>query len=378
MDPKTILLAGMILIGVMYLVFWFTTVTRQRTARVDATPLAPQPVTLGISFVANFFDTLGIGSYATTTSMFRIWNVVRDEKIPGTLNVGYVLPTVVQAVIYITIVEVEFLTMVAIIAAAAAGAWLGAGVVASLPRRQVQIGMGFALLGAATLMLLSLTGIGPAPGIALGVSGVKLGIAVVISTFLGALMMLGIGYYAPCLIMISLLGMNPTAAFPIMMGACAFLMPVGSLQFIRKQSYDLRAAIGLMVGGPLAVLIAAFIVKSMPLEIARILVIVVVGYTAASMLMTAFNVSSRIQRTLEPATGGLVLGGILGLLFRPTALGMQVPVSIVLQRGAGGNELTRALASSAFNTMLGYALLGMLVGVAAAVLLGRKDSATAA
>ncbi len=287
MEPKNILLAGMILIGVVYFIFWFTTVSRQRAAAAGHSPLAPQPATLGISFVANFFDTLGIGSYATTTSMFRFWNVVRDEKIPGTLNVGYVLPTTVQAIIYITIVEVDFVTLVAIIGAAAAGAWLGASVVAGLPRRQVQIGMGFALLGAATLMLLSLTGIGPAPGIALGVSGAKLGIAVIISAFLGALMMLGIGYYAPCLIMISLLGMNPTAAFPIMMGACAFLMPTGSLQFIRKQSYDLRAAIGLMIGGPLAVLIAAFIVKSLPLNYVRWGVVVVVIYTAVGMLQTA-------------------------------------------------------------------------------------------
>ncbi len=296
MEPKNILLAGMILIGVVYFIFWFTTVSRQRAAAAGHPPLAPQPATLGISFVANFFDTLGIGSYATTTSMFRFWNVVRDEKIPGTLNVGYVLPTTVQAIIYITIVEVDFVTLVAIIGAAAVGAWLGASVVAGLPRRQVQIGMGFALLGAATLMLLSLTGIGPAPGIALGVSGAKLGIAVIISAFLGALMMLGIGYYAPCLIMISLLGMNPTAAFPIMMGACAFLMPTGSLQFIRKQSYDLRAAIGLMIGGPLAVLIAAFIVKSLPLVYVRWGVVVVVIYTAIGMLRTAAH-----ERALKKA-----------------------------------------------------------------------------
>jgi len=287
MEPKTTLLAGMIVIAAGYLAFWYTTATQQRAAGADTTSLAPEPRTLGISFIANFFDTLGIGSYATTTSMFRLWNVVRDEKIPGTLNVGYVVPTTVQAVIYITIVEVEFVTLAAIIAAAAAGAWLGAGVVASLPRRQVQIGMGFALLGAASLMLMSLTGVGPAPGVALGVSGAKLGLAIAISAVLGALMMLGIGYYAPCLIMISLLGMNPTAAFPIMMGACAFLMPVGSIQFIRKRSYDLRAAIGLMIGGPLAVLIAAFIVKSLPLDYVRWGVVVVVIYTAVSMLLTA-------------------------------------------------------------------------------------------
>ena len=297
MEPKNILLAGMVALAIFYLAYWYVHARRQRAAARDTSSFAPQPVTLGISFIANFFDTLGIGSYATTTSMFRLWNVVRDEKIPGTLNVGYVVPTTVQALIYITIVEVEFFTMVMIIAGAVAGAWLGAGVVASLPRRQVQIGMGFALIGAATLMLLSLTGIGPAPGVALGVSGITLAIAVVISMFLGALMMLGIGYYAPCLIMISLIGMNPTAAFPIMMGACACLMPVGSLQFIRKQSYDLRAAIGLMVGGPLAVLIAAFIVRSLPLDYVRWGVVAIVIYTAIGMLRTAAQERAAARQT---------------------------------------------------------------------------------
>jgi len=300
MDPKILLLASLLVIVVFYALYWFVTVRRQRQATGERDPLTPQPVTMGISFVANFFDTLGIGSYATTTSMFRFWNVVRDEKIPGTLNVGYVTSTVVQALIYITIVEVEFLTLIAIIGAAVAGAWLGAGIVAGLKRRQVQIGMGFALLGAATLMLLSLTGIGPEPGTALGVTGAKLGLAIIISAILGAFMMLGIGYYAPCLIMISLIGMNPTAAFPIMMGACAFLMPIGSLQFIRKRSYDLRAAIGLMAGGPLAVVIAAYLVVSLPLYYVRWGVVVVVVYTAIGMLRAAARERAAAARAATP------------------------------------------------------------------------------
>jgi len=287
MDPKNILLAGLIVIALVYFTFWATTVARQRAARRDTSSITPTPLQIAIGFVTNFFDTLGIGSYATTTAMYRAWKAVPDEKIPGTLNVGHALPTIVQALIYITIVEVEFTTLVAIIGAAVAGAWLGAGIVSGFSRRNVQIGMGFALLGAASLMLASLTGIGPPPGTALGVSGPLLGVAIVTSAMLGALMMLGIGYYAPCLIMISLLGMNPTAAFPIMMGACAFLMPVGSLQFIRKEKYDLRGALGLLIGGPGAVLIAAFIVKSLPLFYVRWGVVIVVVYTAVSMLRTA-------------------------------------------------------------------------------------------
>jgi uncharacterized membrane protein YfcA len=119
----------------------------------------PSPLQIGIGFVANFFDTLGIGSFATTTAMYRAWKVVRDELIPGTLNVGHTLPTIVQALIYITIVEVEFTTLITIIGAAVLGAWLGAGLVSGFSRRKVQIGMGFALIGAAALMLASLTGV---------------------------------------------------------------------------------------------------------------------------------------------------------------------------------------------------------------------------
>jgi uncharacterized membrane protein YfcA len=104
---------------------------------------------------------------------------------------------------------------------------------------------------------------------------------------LGVLMMLGIGLYAPCMILVSLLGMNATAAFPIMMGSCAFLMPVSSMRFVRTRSYDARAAIGLAVGGVPAVLIAAFLVVSLPLAAVRWLVVAVVLYTSANMLLTA-------------------------------------------------------------------------------------------
>lgn len=288
MDAKSILLAALVLIAVGHLVFWYANVARERRARgPGARNARPTPLALGIGFVANFFDTLGIGSYATTTAMARAWKVVPDELIPGTLNVGYVIPTAVQALIYITIVEVEFTTLITIIAAAVIGAYLGAGVVAGLPRRGVQIGMGTALFGAAGLMLMSLLGIGPPPGTALGLGAAKLGLAFGISMVLGALMMLGIGYYAPCLIMISLLGMNPAAAYPIMMGACAFLMPTGSVQFIRRERYHLGSAIAFTLGGPLAVVIAAYIVKSLPLDAVRWLVILVVVYTASAMLRSA-------------------------------------------------------------------------------------------
>jgi uncharacterized membrane protein YfcA len=289
MDAKQILIAALIVITIVYLAFWFTHARARRAAGGHGShePVRPTPTQLGIGFITNFFDTLGIGSYATTTAMYRAWRIVRDEQIPGTLNVGHIPPTVIQAIIYTQLVEVEFQTLALMIAAACGGAFFGAGIVAGWPRRSVQIGMGTALFGAATIMLLQLMNLVPGGGTALALAGPKLVIGLGGNFILGALMTLGIGLYAPCMILISLLGMNPTAAFPIMMGSCAFLMPVGSLQFIRKDAYNLRAALGLALGGPLAVLIAAFIVRSLPLFYVRWLVVFVVIYTATTMLRSA-------------------------------------------------------------------------------------------
>jgi len=147
--------------------------------------------------------------------------------------------------------------------------------------------MGLCLLGAAVLFTLSVLKIAPASGTLLKLTGTRLAIAIAGNFILGALMTLGIGLYGPCMILISLLGMNSTAAFPIMMGSCAFLMPMASIRFVRTGGFDPKAIIGMTLAGIPAVLIAALIVKSMPLDQVRILVIVVVTYTAISMLRAA-------------------------------------------------------------------------------------------
>jgi uncharacterized membrane protein YfcA len=266
-----------------YLITWLSAIRRKPAGE----PAAPGLIHTGIGFVTNFFDTLGIGSFATTTSIYKLRNLVKDEIIPGTLNVGHTLPTIAQAFIYIAIIDVDMKTLILMIAASVLGAWLGAGVVAGWSRRNVQIGMGCALLAAAVLLLLKIFGIAPTGTGTYGLEGPLLVTGLVGNFMLGALMSLGIGLYAPCLILISFLGMVETTAFPIMMGSCAFLMPVSSAEFIRKKKFDLKATIGLALGGIPAVLIAAYIVKSLNLYYVRWLVVIVVVYTAISMLRSA-------------------------------------------------------------------------------------------
>jgi uncharacterized membrane protein YfcA len=288
MSPKNLLLAALIALTLIYIAGWFLTARRKRMAggHGASEPVMPRPIHLAIGAVTNFFDTLGIGSFATTTAAYKSWRLVPDEQIPGTLNVGHTINAVIQALVFIVAVQVEFRTLALMIGAACAGAWLGAAIVAGMSRRTVQIGMGSALLGASVIVLAQLFNLAPG-GEAIALDGIKLVIGVGGNFILGALMTLGVGLYAPCMVLVSILGMNPAAAFPIMMGSCAFLMPVASLQFARKDAYNLRAALGLALGGPLAVLLAIWLVMSLPTLMVRVLVLCVILYTAITMLRSA-------------------------------------------------------------------------------------------
>ncbi len=276
-----VLFALLALLAVVFGSVWAWSLSRQRQGG------RPTVYQTNVGFITDFLDTLGIGSFALTTTLYRMRKTVADELIPGTLNVGHGLPTITQAFIYIAIIEVEMRTLVLTILAAIVGAWFGAGIVVHWPRKRIQYGMGLALLAAAGLILARLTQHLPGGGEANGLEGPYLVVALVGNFVFGALMMVGVGAYAPIMIMISLLGMNPTTAFPIMMGSCAFLMPIAGLRIIRAGTYDVRAALGLTLGGIPGVLLAAFIVKELPLDVVRWLVVVVVIYTSLSMLQAA-------------------------------------------------------------------------------------------
>ncbi len=296
MNAGTIgLVSAIAVVGVAYIICWWV-LERARSRRESVPPEKLAAWTEArkvrwadplVGFVTNFFDTLGIGSFAPTTAYFKLRARMPDEQIPGTLNVGQALPSMSQALIFISIVSVDLTTLYSMIAAAVLGAWFGVGFVARLSRRAIQLGMGGSLLCAAVLFFASNMHWMPGGGEALGLMGARLIVAVLINAFLGALMMLGVGLYAPCLILVSLLGMSPLAAFPIMMGSCGLLMPIGGARFVRSGRYNLGAAVGLALGGIPGVLVAAYIVKSLPIAWLRWLVLVVVLYAAIQMLRSA-------------------------------------------------------------------------------------------
>ncbi len=249
-----------------------------------------------IGFVTDFFDTLGIGSFAPTTALLKFTKQIDERLLPGTLNVSHTLPVVFEAYIFIEKVEVEMLTLVSLISASVVGAYFGAGVISKMEKRTVKIVMGFALLAVAAIMISGEAGLisGLSEGnTATGLEPTKLVIGVVIFVILGALMSAGVGLYAPAMATVYMLGMSPLVAFPIMMGACAFLMPVGSVKFIKEKAYAPKVSLAITIGGLIGVFIAANFVTGLDLALLTKIVIGVIILTGGIMLYEAFVKESK-------------------------------------------------------------------------------------
>ncbi len=257
----------------------------------------PWPRLCGTGFVTNLLDTLGIGSFAQQTALFKFFGMVDDRIIPGTMNVGNTLPTVTQAFLFMAFVDVEPWTLASLAVTAPVGAVLGAGVVARMSRRRIQLGMGFGLLVIGLIILAGLLEWFPLGGVATGLSGGKLAVAVAMSFAFGALQTIGVGFYAPCMATVYALGMHPTTAFPIMMTATAMLMAAGSARFVKEDAYDRKAAVALTVSGILGVLLAAFVVKSMSLTAMKWIVLGVVLYTSVWMFISAASARTSPDRS---------------------------------------------------------------------------------
>ena len=244
---------------------------------------APMAANFLIGMGANFFDTLGIGSFATSTAVLRLFRLVEDENIPGTLNVGHALPTILEAALFLSAVPVEMATLILMVIAGGIGAWFGTGVVVSWPRRTVQRAMSIALVvTAAFISMRILLNLSLDEG-TLGLSGAALVIAVVGSLVIGSLTSLGIGNYAPTMAMTFMLGMNAKAVFPVMATSASVILPAAAIRFYRSGRFDKRTAIGFALGGIPGVLIAVYVVKSLPLTVVKWIVVAVLLYTSATL-----------------------------------------------------------------------------------------------
>ncbi|QSV14954.1 sulfite exporter TauE/SafE family protein [Photobacterium ganghwense] len=279
MTVFTVIQAGLLVGGCIFVVMLLKSWRRNKKQEAHTKIL---PIGL-IGGFANFCDTLGVGSFAIKTAGYKQFNLIDDQLLPGTMNCQAVMATVVQSLIFLTAVDVDPMTLVTLVLAACFGATMGSRLVSGWDRQIIRIVMCGALMVVAGMMLAGQLELFPLGGTALGLSGWKLAVAAIGNFLFGALMTVGIGLYAPCMTMVYLLGMHPLAAFPIMMCSCAFLSFFAAGGFIRNNRINSRAALVVAITGPIGVVIAAYMVKSLDLQLLAWLVIGVVMYTSFTM-----------------------------------------------------------------------------------------------
>ena len=256
---------------------------------VIARRATPSFEALILGAITNFFDALGIGSFAPTTAWLKFRKLVPDRLIPQTMLVGHGLPTMAEAIIFLLLlgVMVDPVLLVGCMIAILMGGLLGAPLVTRTRVWIIQLVVAFALLVAAAAYAASNLHMMPGGGTASSLPMTLTVVAIVANFIFGILLNYGVGNYAPTLVMLSLMGMDPRLAFPIMAGGASLVVAGAGARHIAIGQIDFRIVIGMAVGGVPAVLVAAFIVKSMPIEMLRWLVIVVVLYAAAVMFRAA-------------------------------------------------------------------------------------------
>ena len=231
-------------------------------------------------FVTNFGDTIGIGSFGPQTIIYKIFHLVRDDTyLPGTLNVANTIPVMFEGFIFLLIVKMDSLTLITLIIAAIIGGVVGARMVSRLPIKKVQMIIATALMLTSILMALRQSGVLDILGQgneALGLRGMTLVLASIGLFFCGIGQSVGVGFYAPCMAIVYFCGMDPLVSFPIMMGACAAVMPMSSITFVREGKYERLMSLIIMVTGVIGVAVAAFFVKNMNKDLLVWIVVVVV------------------------------------------------------------------------------------------------------
>jgi len=257
--------------------------------------LRPTGEAIAVGAAVNFFDTLGIGSFAPTLAWLKFRTNLPARLIPCTMIVACTIPTILQAVIFLALlgVHVDPVLLGGYAVALLLGGLGGARLVTRVPIWIVQGVVAAALLIAAALYAVSNLHMMPTGGAAASLPIPLLVVAMAVSFTMGALLNFGVGHYAPSLLMLSLMGMDPRLAFPIMATGGALTAAVVSARHIRVGVADIRIALGFALGGVPAVLIAALVVKDMPVEWLRWLVIVVVVYAATVMLRDAVRTYRR-------------------------------------------------------------------------------------
>ena len=242
-----------------------------------------------VGIVANFLDTLGCGSYAPSTFMYKLFNQIDDINIPGTLNVGDTFPVIFEAFIFTASVDVDPVFLLIMYVCAAVGSFGFATIVTKWPRNKIRWALGVIMIPLAIIMLCKNTGWGPfgIVGTATTLTGWQLIVAAGLNILWGALMDIGFGLYAPCMATCLLLGVDATAAFPVFMGSCACLMPACSIEFIKTKRYDVPHTVGNAIGGCIGVFIAWKLVTSLPMFWLINLVCVVLLWTSYTLISAA-------------------------------------------------------------------------------------------
>ena len=168
-----------------------------------------------------------------TKAFFAMRNFLKlmpdNKTYNGSLVVQAALPTAVQSILFLGLVQVDTLMLVVSCVSIAIGGIISGYLINRVSRQGILYVMLITFMISAALLVLNKFHLLNIGGELTYVRGDKLIILAVVMLLAGMLPAFGVGYYSIVLVIIFMLGISPIVAYPIMTTASAVQMPMTAI-----------------------------------------------------------------------------------------------------------------------------------------------------
>jgi uncharacterized membrane protein YfcA len=254
-----------------------------------------------MAFIA---DTLGLGSFAVNVALAKLLGTFQDDELPAVNNGAQVIPGTIESLFFMHLVDVDFATLLTLVAGTCIGGLLGGFVVSRLGKQAIRLAMicSFALI---IVLLIShqfrWLQVG---GDLTELHSWNLIIGFFALIICGAVTSVGVGLFVMVQGVLFVMNVSPVVAFPIMTTAGAMQQPLTTLVFLQKNKIPLKKTMILSLSGCLGVLITIPIFTKLTISWLHLLLLFILIYNLLTIGLTYLK--SRPAKAPIQSAAGLV------------------------------------------------------------------------
>lgn len=221
-----------------------------------------------------FITSMGISDFLMNTVVFHKFRSGDADRLPGTLMLCAVVPGSFLAYAFLRGAgEADTGTLVLCTAGMLLGALAGGRLTQRLDGRRIKTLLGYALILSMAALIGKMIFSAGLSGTATGLSGWRLGVAVLFSMVCGALNMVGVPAKPTLTAVFLLLGLSPLCTLTLLLVMCGLSPMAASVPFYRSGRYHRRTVLAAVLTGTAGAVAGGLLMISLPAAVLNILLL---------------------------------------------------------------------------------------------------------